>query len=217
MARRTVDVVPVDRDDLRDVTGLWLAARVDSGSSKEAASRCVTDGRLSTALCRPGVHAFVARLDGEPVGYAITTENPFGLSPQAELAIEQLWVGPEARRHGVAKALIAAVLATAERSGCELVVSNVPTTSRDANRFFARLGLLLGDRAPHRVHRPAAPQARARGRRGRPRAAPPPALAAQPRVHRVVAPGALRSVLGALRLRGALGLRRPARHPGPGR
>ena len=31
MPRRTVDVVPVDRDDLRDVTGLWLAARVDSG------------------------------------------------------------------------------------------------------------------------------------------------------------------------------------------
>jgi len=49
-------------------------------------------------------------------------------------------VGPEARRHGVAKALIAAVLSTAERAGCELVVSNVPTTSRDANRFFARLG-----------------------------------------------------------------------------
>ena len=90
MPRRTVDVVPVDRDDLRDVTGLWLAARVDSGSSKEAANRCVTDGRLTTALLRPGVQAFVARLDGEAVGYAITTENPFGLSPQAELAIEQL-------------------------------------------------------------------------------------------------------------------------------
>jgi len=36
--KRTVDVVPVDRDDLRDVTGLWLAARVDSGSSQEAAA-----------------------------------------------------------------------------------------------------------------------------------------------------------------------------------
>lgn len=140
MPRRTVDVVPVDRGDLDDVTGLWLAARVDSGSSKDAASRCVTDGRLSTALLRPGVQAFVARLDGEAVGYAITTENPFGLHPQAELAIEQLWVGPEARRHGIAKALVAAVLSYAERAGCEVVVSNVPTTSRDANRFFARLG-----------------------------------------------------------------------------
>lgn len=140
MARRTVDVTPVDRDDLRDVMGLWLAARVDSGSSKEAAGRALTDGRLSTALRRPGVHSFVARMDGEPVGYAIASENPFGLSPQAELAIEQLWVGPDARRHGVAKSLLAAVLSTAERSGCEVVVSNVPTASRDANRFFARLG-----------------------------------------------------------------------------
>ena len=140
MARRTVDVTQVDSGDLRDVTGLWLAARVDSGSSKEAASRCVTDGRLSTALRRPGVQAFVARLEGEAVGYAITSENPFGISPTAELTIEQLWVAPDARRHGVAKGLIAAVLANAERAGCEVVVSNVPTTSRDANRFFARLG-----------------------------------------------------------------------------
>ena len=140
MGRRMVDVSPVDRADLGDVTDLWLAARVDSGSSKEAASRCVTDGRLSTALLRPGVQAFVARLDGEAVGYAIATENPFGLSPQAELAIEQLWVEPGMRRHGVAKALVAAVLSCAERSGCEVVVSNVPTSQRDANRFFARLG-----------------------------------------------------------------------------
>lgn len=140
MARRTVDVTAVDPDDLRDITGLWLAARVDAGSSKEAAARAVTDGRLTTALRRPGVQAFVARLDGEAVGYAIATENPFGLSPSAEVAIEQLWVGPEVRRHGVATSLIAAVLTAAERAGCEIVVSNVPTTSRDANRFFARLG-----------------------------------------------------------------------------
>jgi ribosomal protein S18 acetylase RimI-like enzyme len=86
------------------------------------------------------VQAFVARHEDEPVGYAITSENPFGLSPTAELAIEQLWVAPDARRHGVAKGLIAAVLSSAERSGCEIVVSNVPTSSRDANRFFARLG-----------------------------------------------------------------------------
>ncbi len=140
MGRRSVDVSLVDADDLRDITGLWLAARVDAGSSKEAAARAVTEGRLTTALRRPGVLAFVARLEGEAVGYAIATENPFGLSPTAELAIEQLWVGPDVRRHGVAKSLIGAVLTSAERAGCEIVVSNVPTTSRDANRFFARLG-----------------------------------------------------------------------------
>ena len=41
---------------------------------------------------------------------------------------------------GVAKALLTSALAAAEQAGCEHVVSNVPTSSRDANRFFARLG-----------------------------------------------------------------------------
>lgn len=139
MGRRPVEVTSVG-EDLRDVTALWLEARVDGGTSPEVCARTVADGRLEAALRRPGVQAFVATLDGTPVGYVITTDNPFGVSPTPEVAIEQLYVCPEARRHGVAKALLTAVLATAERAGCEHVVSNVPTTSRDANRFFARLG-----------------------------------------------------------------------------
>lgn len=140
MARRTVDVSPVDATDLRDVTGLWLAAKIDAGSSKEVCARTIAEGKLAAALRRPGVQAFVARIDAEPVGYAVTTDNPFGLSPSAELAIEQLWVAPDARRHGVAKSLLAAVIGAAERGGCDQLVSNVPTSSREANRFFARLG-----------------------------------------------------------------------------
>ncbi len=139
MARRTVDVIPVD-DDLQDITGLWLAAKIDSGTTQQAASRVVSDGRLAAALRRPGVQAFLARVDGEPVGYAITSDNPFGVSPSSEISVEQLWVAPDTRRLGVAKALLTAVLAAAERAGCEHVVSNVPTARRDANRFFARLG-----------------------------------------------------------------------------
>ncbi len=139
MARRPVEVTAV-ADQLHDITALWLEARVDSGTSPDVCARAITDGRLSGALRRPGVQSFVALLDGVPSGYVITTDNPFGLSPSPEYAIEQLWVSPGARRHGVAKALLAAVLAAAERAGCEHVVSNVPVTSRDANRFFARLG-----------------------------------------------------------------------------
>ncbi|MGB7820223.1 MAG: GNAT family N-acetyltransferase, partial [Ornithinibacter sp.] len=139
MLRRTVDVIPVG-DDLQDITRLWLTAKVDGGTTEQAASRVVSDGRLAAALRRPGVQAFLARVDREPVGYAITSDNPFGVSPSPEISVEQMWVAPEARRLGVAKALLTAVLAAAERAGCEHVVSNVPTASRDANRFFARLG-----------------------------------------------------------------------------
>ena len=140
MGRRPVEVSVVDVTDLHDVTSLWLAAKLDAGSSKQVCARTIAEGRLAAALRRPGVQAFVARLDREPVGYAVTSDNPFGLSPGDEVTVEQLWVAPDARRAGVAKALLTAVLDLAERSGCDVVVSNVPTPSREANRFFARLG-----------------------------------------------------------------------------
>ncbi|HMM94517.1 GNAT family N-acetyltransferase [Phycicoccus sp.] len=139
MARRPVEVSAVGADH-EALTTLWREAKVDSGTSPEVCDRAVSDGRLASALRRPGVQAFVAHLDGEPAGYVITTDNPFGLAPTPEVAIEQLWVTPTARRHGVAKQLLSAVLSAAERAGCEHVVSNVPTPSREAHRFFARLG-----------------------------------------------------------------------------
>jgi ribosomal protein S18 acetylase RimI-like enzyme len=140
VGRRPVEVTAVDCSDLHDVTGLWLAAKVDAGSSREVCARTIAEGRLAAALRRPGVRAYVACVDREPVGYVVTSDNPFGLTPGDEVTIEQLWVAPDARRLGVAKALLAAVLDLAERSGCDVVTSNVPTPSREANRFFARLG-----------------------------------------------------------------------------
>lgn len=140
MARSMVEVAAVPRDELHDFVGLWLASKVDAGVPLEVATRFANDGRLEQALSRPDVQAHMARLDGRPVGYVVTTENPFGLQPEPEIAIELLFVDPATRRHGVARALLSAVASHAERSGSEVVVSNVPTQSREAQRFFARLG-----------------------------------------------------------------------------
>lgn len=147
MVRGTVDIAVVadpstteGAAQLRELTALWLAQRVDQGVSPEAAARAAGAGRLAEALSRSDVRAWLARLDDAPVGYVITSENPFGLSPHPEVAIEQLFVDPRARRHGVARALLSAAVAQAERVGSEIIVSNVPSQSRDAQRFFARLG-----------------------------------------------------------------------------
>ena len=139
MGRRSVVVEPVG-DDLTSIAALWLECRVDGGASREACARSIAEGRLDAALRRPGVAVSLALLDGVPVGFVVTTDNPFGLNPTPEVSIEQLYVSPAARRHGVAQALLASVLSAAERTGCESIVSNVPTASREANRFFARLG-----------------------------------------------------------------------------
>ncbi|MGL5866140.1 MAG: GNAT family N-acetyltransferase [Dermatophilaceae bacterium] len=140
MGRRTIEVRAVDPADLHDLAVLWLTAKVGAGASREVCTRTLTEGRFAAALGRLGVQAHLARLDHEPVGYVITSDNPFGLGPVAEVAVEQLWVRPDLRRHGVAKALLGAVLAAAERAGCEMIASNVPTSNRELNRFFARLG-----------------------------------------------------------------------------
>lgn len=147
MARSHVEVHPlsttvgeVDEALARELTGLWMNQRVDTGSTPEAAARAVADGRIREALQRPDVRAWVARVEGVGVGFIVTSENPFGLSAHTELAIDQLFVDRRARRHGVAHALLDAVVGQAERTGTEVIVSNVPTQSREANRFFARLG-----------------------------------------------------------------------------
>lgn len=138
MPPRGVDVVQVTEELVPELTGLWRAARVDAGTSPEVAER--TEHKLADALKRPDVTAFLARVDAEPVGFVVTSENPFGLSTTPEVAVEQLFVDRGVRRLGVARTLLAAVVGHAERSGCDVIVGNVPAQSRDANRFFARLG-----------------------------------------------------------------------------
>lgn len=128
---------------------LWTAYRIESGTSPEAARRMVSDGVVSTALARPDVAAYVAISERRPLGYVVLTDR--ALSPFTDsgcVAIDQLYVAVGARRLGVAKLLVAAVAAHAERVGSDQVASNVPAGGREANRFFARLGF-----TPHTVRR----------------------------------------------------------------
>lgn len=148
MARSALEVLGVrdgatrqiDESLARELTGLWMAQRVAQGTSPESAARAAAEGRLREALTRPDVRAWVARVDGAGVGYVIASEDAFGLSPHPEVAIDQLFVDSRVRRQGVAHALLDAVLTHAERVGAEVIVGNVPAQSREANRFFARLG-----------------------------------------------------------------------------
>lgn len=142
MSRPGVSVKRVSADLERSFTELWMASRVEGGTSPEVAARAASEGRVQAALQRDEVRAFLAVTDGGlPVGYVVATHSPFsGLTESPAVAIDQLYVVPKARRHGVARHLLAAVTAYAEKQGCEQIGCNVPSQQRDANRFFARLG-----------------------------------------------------------------------------
>ena len=142
MSRPVVSVKRVSPEFEPSFTELWVSSRSEHGVSPEVAARAAAEGRVRAALNREDVRAFIAMGDGgQPVGFVVATHSPFsGLTDSPSVAIDQIYVAPPARRHGVARHLLAAVTTYAEKLGCEQIGCNVPSQHRDANRFFARLG-----------------------------------------------------------------------------
>ena len=148
MSRPQVFVRRVDESHQRRLTELWLTGRREAGMSGEVAQRFAGEGVLGALLQRPDVVVLAASSpsptgdDGdELVGYVVLVDSVGGLLADAPCTtIEQLYIAPDWRRHGVARQLLSSAAAHADRVGSLSVVSNVPSQAREANRFFARLG-----------------------------------------------------------------------------
>lgn len=136
-----VSVTPLTDDLCQAFADLWVERRKDAGLSGEAAQRAVVEGRLERAAHREGVTVLLALLGDEAIGYAWVRDQASSIMLDTpSLAIEELFVLPAHRRSGVARSLLLAVGARAQRCGAEHVVTSVPTHAREANRTFARLG-----------------------------------------------------------------------------
>ena len=147
MTRNALLVAPVGPDDVGTLTELWSSARSEAGGSRHELPMLGKDAHrdmhrmVEDVLSRQGVHAFLARHDGRPVGYVITTSGPLlPLVDTPTICIEHLFVHPDSRHRGAGTALISACATLAERVGAEQVAVGVPSSERDPNRFFARLG-----------------------------------------------------------------------------
>jgi GNAT superfamily N-acetyltransferase len=134
VSRPQVSVRLLDEAHQGDLVDLWLENRVESGGGTEAALRVAS-------LQRTEVTAFLAFVEDTAVGYVVLKDSLAGpLTDSPCTSIDQLFVSTSWRRHGVARQLLAAAAAHADRVGAEAIVSHVPSQIRDANRFFARLG-----------------------------------------------------------------------------
>ena len=122
-----------------DFTALWTAACVESCAV--SAARAASEERVALAFARDDVRAYLAFTDGLPVGYILLTCSPLSfLTDSQRVSIEQIFVVPEARRGGAARALLNAAATYADRLGADQIAGLVPVQGREANRFFARLG-----------------------------------------------------------------------------
>ena len=141
MPRVPVEVRRCTADDVEAVLALWREARADADRSSRPVPVEQLRPRLTTALERGEVEVLLARWDARPAGFVIVRIAPLTLLAETPAVhVEQLFVTPELRRHGIARALLSGVVARAERECADQVVTGVPPWARDTHRFFARLG-----------------------------------------------------------------------------
>jgi len=110
-----------------------------------AAARLALQARYGEALADRRRHLVVV-VDGEPdgeevLGMALLTVGPAtALLDQPAVHLNHAVVADRHRRRGAGRALVAAAATFAEERGLDQLVVSVHPASREANRFFARLG-----------------------------------------------------------------------------
>ena len=102
----------------------------------EARERLARDGFGE----RPVFNAYLAELDGKPVGYAITFFTYSSFLARPTLYLEDLFVLPEGRRHGVGKAIFHSLARAAVERGCGRMEWVVLDWNQLAIDFYERLG-----------------------------------------------------------------------------
>lgn len=88
----------------------------------------------------PRFQAFLAEIDGEPVGYAIVFETYSSFLARPTLYLEDVFVRPEHRGRGAGRALLQHLAAQAVRRGCGRMEWVVLDWNELAQGFFAQIG-----------------------------------------------------------------------------
>ncbi|MGL5829667.1 MAG: GNAT family N-acetyltransferase [Angustibacter sp.] len=122
--------------DRAAVERMWRAV---PGAPRREVGDAIAD-RVAGLLRSPSVVILVAHREAD-VGFIVLSLGP-RIPPLGEeaMCIEYLYVDPQARRMGIAQALVARAAAVAEQRGIRFISTNVPAADRIGQRFFARLG-----------------------------------------------------------------------------
>jgi GNAT superfamily N-acetyltransferase len=96
--------------------------------------------REQLASAVPPFECVIAELDGAPVGFALFFHTYSTWLGKRGLWLEDLFVLPEARRHGVGTALLRHVGALATERGCGRFEWSVLEWNQPALDFYARMG-----------------------------------------------------------------------------
>ena len=127
-----------------------------------------TEGALRQTLFAnsPAAHVLIAEEDGQPAGFALYFFNYSTFLAKPGIYLEDLFVQPEFRGHGIGKALLLKLAGIANDKGCGRMEWSVLDWNEPAKGFYRRLGAVqLDDWRIFRLTGPTLSQY-ARGRTG---------------------------------------------------
>ena len=105
---------------------------------------------------RPYAEVVLASLNGEPVGFALFFHNFSTFLGRPGIYLEDLYVRPEARGHGVGRQVLTWLAATAVSRGCGRLEWAVLDWNEPSIRFYRNLGAVpLDDWTTYLVTGPA--------------------------------------------------------------
>jgi N-acetylglutamate synthase-like GNAT family acetyltransferase len=146
VTRSHITVRPADESDLADVVALWSELKLCGALTARLAALTEEqhiEDQVRRLILRPSCRVLLASVSGQVAGMAMLTLVPIGaLSETLCLQVEYTVVAEQYRRRGVGRTLMASAAAYAEEVGAEQVTVSVSPLSREANRFFAQLGLV---------------------------------------------------------------------------
>jgi len=143
MVRSAVTIHDATPEDAAALVEVWSVSP-ERGQVAGATAHAEQEAAASIAriAADPDQRLLVARIDDHVAGAAHLSRAP--LSPvHSDMAVYvmHLQVLEHFRRHGVGRTLMEATVTWAEEKDTDHVVAAAAVTSRDANRFMARLGL----------------------------------------------------------------------------
>ena len=143
MSRHAVQVRDARPDDATALVEVW-SAPVARTSEREPTRPPEEEAEASVAriAADPDQRLLVGCLEDQVAGAVQLTRAPLSpLHGDQAVYVLHLQVRDGFRRHGVGRALMEATISWAEEKGTPYVIAAASVTSRDANRFMARLGL----------------------------------------------------------------------------
>lgn len=143
VSRCPVQIREATPDDATALVEVWGGA-FDPSSERAPTPTYAVEAAASVAriAADPDQRLLVAHVEDEVAGAVLLMRAPISpVHSEAAVYVLHLHVLEGWRRHGVGRALMEATVGWAEEKDTSHVIAAASVSSRDANRFMARLGL----------------------------------------------------------------------------